>query len=211
MKKIILSVISLLFLLPVIIGQVDKTQLSIDIKAKYQKNFEQISQYTWQRETRVFVNDVLKVKTISSVSIGPDGKPVAQVIEKTSGKAQILDEALRLHVDSALRLVSEYVFMSQEQMIELFNTGNVSVLNDNLQVQAFNFFVEGDNLEFLYKKNTLNCVQQTVNTLMNGEVVKALVEYKTLDELNMVRQITLDLPAKGVHGVVINSKWAKKL
>ena len=214
MKKFSISTILFLFFATLMMAQVDKTQLSLDIEARYQKNFAELSQYTWQRETQVQINKVVKYTSTSAVSIGPDGKPIAQVIEKKSQLQQEPDneeQELTAYVESALKLVSEYIFMSQSQMVDLFNIGTVSEINDTYQVQAFGFIVEGDNLNFLYKKNTLDCVSQTVNTKMDGDDVMALVEYKIFDGMFMVKQIALELPAKKLDAVAVNSKWAKKL
>jgi hypothetical protein len=217
MKKLSLSAILLLFFATIMMAQqVDKTQLSLDIEARYKANFEELSQYTWQRETQALIKGAVKFTSTSAVSIGEDGKPIAQVIEKNSQMqsepgSEEQEEELTTYVESALKLVSEYVFMSQNQMVDLFNKGTVSEINDTYQVQAFSFIVKDDNLNFLYKKNTLDCVSQTINTKMNGDDVMAVVEYKIFDGMFMVKQISLELPAKKLDVVAVNSKWAKKL
>lgn len=217
MKKISLSTILFFFFATLIMAQqVDKTQLSIDIQARYQKNLTELMQYTWQRETEIIINNVVQYTSTNAVSFGPDGKIVVQVIEKNS-KLQAepgnegQEEELRDYVENALSLVSDYVFMSQDKMIELFNKGTVSELNDNYRVQAFNFLVDGDNLNFLYKKNSMDCVSQAVNTKMNGDDVKAIVEYRIFDGMFMVKKISLDLPAKELKATAVNSEWSKKI
>jgi hypothetical protein len=217
MKKFSLLTMFLLFFATLLISQqVDKTQLSLDIQARYQKNFKDLSQYTWQRETKAQINGTIKYTSISAIEVGPDGKIISHTIEKKSGLNEengnvSQEEELRNYVEDALKLVSEYVFPSSEKMAGLFNNGTVSEINDTYQVQAFNFLVEGDNLNFLYKKNTLDCVSQAVNTKMNGDDVMAVVEYKLFDGMFMVRQIALELPAKKLDVTAVNSKWAKKL
>lgn len=216
MKKISLSAILSLFFATILIAQVDKTQLSMDIETRYQKNFEELSQYTWQRDTKVLINGVVKFTSTSAVAIGEDGKATSHVIEKNSQLGQEpgseeQEEELREYVEGALKLVSDYIFMTQQQMVDLFTKGTVSEINDTYQVQAFDFLVDGDNLNFLYKKNTLDCVSQTVNTKMNGDDVMAIVEYRLFDGMFMVRQIALELPAKKLDVTAVNSKWAKKI
>jgi hypothetical protein len=216
MKKTTLSSILILFSIIIIAQEIDKTQLSLDIKARYQANFEELSQYTWQRETQAYINNVLKFTSISAVEIGTDGKIIVHQIEKKSelqkeGENASKEEELKEYVESALKLVAEYIFMNQQQMADLFNKGTVSEINDTYQVQAFGFLVEGDNLNFLYKKNTLDCVSQTINTKLNGEDVTANVEYRIFDGMFMVKQIALELPAKNLTVVSVNSKWAKKI
>jgi len=217
MKKISLStILFFLFATLTMAQQVDKTKLSTDIQARYQKNLTELSQYTWQRETEIIINNVVQYTSTSAVSIGPDGKIVVQVIEKKSKLQEEpgndgQEEELRNYVENALSLVSGYIFMNKDKMIELFNKGTVSELNDNYRVQAFNFLVEGDNLNFLYKRNTLDCVNQAVNTKMKGDDVKAIIEYRIFNGMFMVKKISLELPAKNMHATAVNSEWSKKI
>ncbi|MEJ2195025.1 MAG: hypothetical protein P8X73_09245 [Ignavibacteriaceae bacterium] len=118
---------------------------------------------------------------------------------------------MKEYVQKAAKLVSEYIFMNDSQMVKLFNKGTVSELTNELQVEAFDFLVNGDNLQFLYDMKTLECVSQTVNTVMSGDKVNAQILYKALDDVNVVGKITLDLPAKDLSVVIVDSQWAKKI
>jgi hypothetical protein len=221
MKKIIISTFILILIAPAMWAQVNKTQLSLDIKAKYQQNAQQLAQYTWQRTTQVFMKGELKTTMLSAISIGPDGKLVDQLIEKEStgsikpgvrGAIQKNEiEDLKTYVKNAITLVNQYIFMSKGQMVDLFDKGTLSELGGNLQVQGFNFIVQGDNLQFLYNMTSLETVSQTLSTVMNGDPVKAKVVYKIFNGVNVVDNFTLDLPAKGLNATVTNSQFAKKL
>lgn len=221
MKKIIISTVILILIAPAMWAQVNKTQLSLDIKAKYQQNAQQLAQYTWQRTTQVFMKGDLKLTTISAISIGPDGKLVDQVIDKVSTTAQkpgirgaIQDkerDEIKAYVKGAVDLVNQYIFMTKGQMVDLFDKGTVSELNGNLQVQAFNFITQGDNLQFIYNISSLETISQTISTVMNGDPVKAQVVYKLVNGVNVVDNITLTLPAKELNATVTNSAFAKKL
>jgi len=96
-------------------------------------------------------------------------------------------------------------------MVDLFNKGTFSKINDTYQVQAFGFIVEGDNLNLLYKKNTLDCVSQPVNTKMDGDDVMAVVEYEIFDGMFMVKQISLELPTKNWMPLPLIRSGQKKL
>lgn len=221
MKKIIIGTIMFIFLVPALMAQVDLTQLSLNIQEKYNQNFATMAQYTWQRNTQVFMKGELKATILANISVGSDGKPVANVIDQTSttkkkpgvrGAVQSSEiDKTKTYVENALKLVVEYIFMSKGQMVDLFDKGTVSQLGNNLQVQGYNFITQGDNLQYLYNIESLECESQTVSTVMSGDPVKAQVTYKQLDGVNMVEKITLDLPAKGLNAVAVNSQWAKKL
>lgn len=222
MKRSVLAALVFIITAPALWAQVDLTQLSLDVQAKYNQNFGDMAQYTWQRTIQVFMKDDLKATVVENVTIGSDGKPVATVIDKTTttkkkpgirGAIQSSQQDdVKEYVQNALKLVTEYIFMSKGQMVDLFGSkGTVSQLGSDLQVQGVSFLVQGDNLKYLYDINSLSCVSQTVNTLMNGDPVKAVVTYKQLEGVNVVDQITLDLPAKQLNAVAVNSDWAKKL
>jgi len=222
MRKFIITTVLSVFLVPAIWAQTDMTQLSLNVQEKYNQNFAAMAQFTWQRNVQVFMKGDLKATIVATVSVGSDGKPVANVIDQTSTTKQKpgirgavqssqVDDT-KTYVENALKLVTEYIFMSKGQMVDLFSTkGIVSQLGNNLQVQGSNFIAQGDNLQFLYNIESLECVSQTVNTVMSGDPVKAVVTYKEVQGVNMVDKITLDLPAKGLNAVAVNTQWAKRL
>ena len=217
MKKLTSSAFLIILLQGFVFAQaVDKKQLGLDIQARYQENFKELSQYTWQRDTQAHISNTLVYSSVSAVEINPDGKVVSKVIEKKSeldsknGNSS-QEEELKNYVENALKLIHEYAFLSQDKVVDLFTNGTVSEINDTYQVQDFDFLVEGDNLNFLYKKNTFDCVSQKINTKLDGDDIMAVVEYRLFDGMFMVRQIALELPAKKLEVVSTNSKWAKKL
>ena len=221
MKNIIITTIVLLFLSSQLWAQVDKTQLAKNIKAKYTQNYAAMAQYTWQKETQVYHEDELKLTIESENSIGTDGKPVEHITEKSSttkekhgirGAIQKSEsDDMKEYVQNAAKLITKYIFMSDSQMVKLFDTGTVSEMNNEYQVEAFDFLIKGDNLQFLYDMKSLECISQTVNTVMSGDEIKAEIVYKALDEVNVVDKITLHLPAKNLNVVSVNSQWAKKI
>ena len=221
MKTIIITTSVMLFLSSLLQAQVDKTQLAKNIKARYSQNYAEIAKYTWQKQTQIFHSGELKLTIDGETSIGANGKPVEQVTEKIStgkekrGLRGAIEKSeaddMKEYVQKAAKLVSEYIFMNDSQMVKLFNKGTVSELTNELQVEAFDFLVKEDNLQFLYDMKTLECVSQTVNTVMSGDKVNAQILYKALDDVNVVGKITLDLPAKDLSVVIVDSQWAKKI
>lgn len=221
MKKIIIATLFLTLIIQASFAQVDLTQLSLNVQKTYDQNFAKMAQYTWQRDVQVLMKGELKATIVENVSIGTDGKPVTQVIDKTTTTKkkpgirgsiqQSQGDDLKEYVENALKLVVGYIFMSKGQMVDLFDKGTVSELGNDLQVQGYNFITQGDNLQFLYNINSLQCVSQTVSTVMSGDPVKAVVTYKQLNGVNVVDKITVDLPAKQLNAIAVNSLWAKKL
>jgi len=202
-------------------AQINKTQLSLDVSQKYQTNYALLSQFTWNREIVASKDGKPIISTLSSVTIGPDGKPVAQLIEKESNvqkkpgiRGAIQDKGaseMKDYVKNAVELSEKYIFMSQGQMVDLFNKGTLSELNNVLRAEAFNFLVQGDHVNFSFDQSSLQYMKQSFSTVMNGDPVKADVVYQVVNGVNFAITITLSLPAKSLTVIATSSQFAKKL
>jgi len=195
-------------------AQIDKTKLSLEVSKTNDHNIKLLSAYTWKRTLEGFQEGNQVVSILSSVTMSPDGKPVNQVIEKTGGnqkKPSKKQAEAAEYIKNAVELVSKYIFMSTGQMVDLFNKGTLSLLNDNLNAEAFNFITKGDHLKYTYDKTSLQYKAQDISTLMNGDPVKATVTFKFVDDVNTVDKVVLDLPAKKIKVNLSNTDFAKKL
>lgn len=195
-------------------AQIDKTQLSLEVSKTNENNTKLLSTYTWKRTVEGFVNGEQVFLSQSSATVGPDGKPVYNVIEK-SGSSQEKSSKKQAqateNIKSAVELVSKYIFMSTGQLVDLFNKGTLSVLNDDLNAEAFNFFTTGDHIKYTYNKKTLQCKTQVISTLLNGEPVKATVTYKFVGDVNTADKVVLEIPAQKIKANITNTDFAKKL
>jgi hypothetical protein len=195
-------------------AQIDKTQLSLDVSKTNEHNIQLLSGYTWKRTVEGFVEGEQVFLSLSSATVGPDGKPAYQVIDK-SGSSQKKSSKKQAqaaeNIKNAVELVSKYIFMSTGQLVDLFNKGTLSVLKDDLNAEAFNFFSKGDHLKYTYDKKSLQYKTQVISTLLNGEPVKATVTYKFVDDLNTVDKVVLEMPAKKIKANITNTEFAKKL
>lgn len=195
-------------------AQIDKTQLSLEVSKTNENNIKLLSTYTWKRTIEGFFEGEQVFVSLSSATVGADGRPVYQVIEK-SGSSQNKSTKKQAqaaeNIKSAVELVSKYIFMSTGQLVDLFNKGTLSILNDDLNAEAFNFFSTGDHIKYTYDKNSLQYKAQVISTLMNGEPVKASVTYKFVDGLNIVDKVVLEMPARKIKANITNTEFAKKL
>jgi hypothetical protein len=203
-------------------AQIDKTQLSLDVSKKYADNLKLHTQYTWKRSVEAYMDKDLIMSSLSSVTISPDGKMTANVIQEQSNmkkkpglRGAMQDNAasdMNAYIKNAIELTMKYIFPSQGQMVDLFNKGTLSLLDNNtLQAEAFNLLTQGDRLNYKYNKATLDCLSQDIGTVMNGDPVKAMVSYENVDGLNRVKSVELTLPAKNIVIKLANSEYAKKL
>jgi hypothetical protein len=202
------------FLAQAVSAQVDKTQLSLEVSKTNESNVKLLSGYTWKRTLEGFVESDQVFLSLSSATVGPDGKPAYQVIEK-SGSSQQKSSRKQAqateNIKNAVELVSKYIFMSTGQLVDLFNKGTLSLLNDDLNAEAFNFFSKGDHIKYTYDKKTLQYKTQVISTLLDGEPVKATVTYKFVGELNTVDKVVLEMPAKKIRANITNTEFARKL
>jgi hypothetical protein len=202
-------------------AQINKTQLSLDVSQKYQKNYALLSQYTWNRQVDATMDGKPVLFMLSSVTIGPEGSPVAQLISKQSdvekkpgmrGEMQEKGQAeMKEYIKNAIELSEKYIFMTEGQMADLFNKGTLSELNNLLRAEAFNFLVQGDHLVFSFDRLSLQYMKQSFTTIMNGDPIQAEIIYIVINGVNTVNKITLSLPAKKVNVIATCSNYAKKL
>jgi len=221
MKALIPFLFALVFLVPETFSQVDKTQMSLDVSSKYQQNIGQLAQLTWKRKTEGFVDGKMVMSSLSSVTIDSKGKMNAVVIQKQSYVAQKrgLRGAIQKgvvsdindYVKNAVELVNKYIFLSQGQMIDLFNKGTLSVLGSSLQAEGFNLLLQGDRVNFKFDQSSLLYQSQEISTIMNGDPVKAVVKYETINGINRVNSVVIDLPGPKVKIKLANFEYAKKL
>jgi len=221
MKAMISFMLAMVFLIPASFSQVDKTQMSLDVSKKYQQNIGQLAQLTWKRKTEGYVDGKMAMSSLSSVTIGPDGKLNAVVIQKQSYVAQkrglrgaiqkgVVSD-INEYVKNAVELVNKYIFLSQGQMIDLFNKGTLSVLGSSLQAEGFNLLLQGDRVNFKFDQSSLLYQSQDISTIMNGDPVKAIVKYETINGINRVNSVVIDLPGPKVKIKLANFEYAKKL
>jgi hypothetical protein len=202
-------------------AQINKTQLGLDVSRKYQENFATLSQYTWNRQIEASLDGKPAMSMLSSVTITPEGKPFAQMISKefhlqktdgTQGETKEPGEAeLKEYIKNTIELSESYVFITEAQMVDLFTRGTVSEIYNLYRAEAFNFLKQGDHLIFSFDQTSLQCMNQSFSTVVNGDPVQADITYEVVNGINTVDKITLNLPAKKMTVVATYSNYAKKL
>jgi len=221
MKTQILFLLIIVCFFPAAYAQVDKTQMSLDVSKKYAQNIGLLSQLTWKRKTEGYVGGNLATMSVSSVTLGPDGKMQAIVIsqqsytEKKRGirgavQASVVSD-VNAYVKAAVELVGKYIFLSQGQMVDLFTKGTLSVLGNSIQAEGFNLLVQGDRLNYKFDQSTLLYQSQDISTVLQGDAVKATVKYENVNGVNRVTSVTMDMAGPKVNIKLINFEYAKKM
>ena len=220
MKKTLLTILGLIFTLSSF-AQVDKTQLSLDASKRYRENLGELSKFTWKRKVEGFVQGKAVMSSLSSVTIGQDRKLNVIVIQQQSyvakkhgirGAVQKSTMAdVNEYVKNAIELTMKYIYLSDGQMVDFFNKGTLSLLDNNLQAECFNLLVQGDHLNYRFDKTNLNYISQDIATVMNGDPIKATVLYETINGLSRVKSVKLNLSGVDVNVNLSNFEFAKKI
>lgn len=220
MKKTLLTILGLIVILSAF-TQVDKTQLSLDVSKRYKENLGELSKFTWKRKVEGFVQGKPVMSSLSSVTIGQDRKLSAVVIQQQSyvAKKRGIRGAIQKstmadvneYVKNAIELTMKYIYLSDGQMVDFFNKGTLSLLDNNLQAECFNLLTQGDHLNYKFDKTSLNYLNQDISTVMSGDPVKATVVYETINGLSRVKSVKLNLPGVDVNISISNFEFAKKL
>ncbi len=224
MKKTII-LFSLLFMMVLTISaQGNKTSLSLQVSSAAAANRTQLAGYVWTRTVQVFVGGALKSTTVSSVSVGPDGKMVTTAVSTTQTDppptrgirgdiARKKMAEMKTYVDNAVAVSTGYIYMSKGKMVDYFDAAGISQAGNTFTVVGSNVNQTNDQLTLKIKTGTLAYISQSFSsTLSNGDAISGTANYKTFSNgLTAFDSGELDLPAKNMKLMISNSNYAKKL
>ena len=187
-------------------------------------NRVQLAGYIWTRTVQVFIDGALKNTIVSSLSIGPDGKMVTNVVSSTPTSepptrgirgdiAKNKIDELKTYVDNAVTVSMGYVYMSKGKMVDYFNAAGISQSGNTITVTGSNVNQPNDQLSMNITAGTLAIISQNFkSTVSNGDAISGMFNYQTFSNgLTAFNSGELDLPAKNMKLMISNSNYAKKL
>jgi hypothetical protein len=201
-----------------------KTDLSLKVSAAATANRAQLAGYVWTRTVQVFIEGTLKNTTVSSLSVGPDGKIVTTAVSSVSpdppptkgirgkiAKGKIND--IKEYVDEAVKLSVGYLYMSKGKMVDYFDAANITQSGNTITVAGKSVNKPNDKATVNLTGGTLAFISQSFqSTLANGDAVGGTFNYKTFSNgLTAFDSGELDLPAKKMKLMISNTNYAKKL
>jgi len=224
MKKVIFFCCISLAMIGMTLGQSSKTDLSLQVSAAAAANRVQLAGYIWTRTVQVFIDGALKNTIVSSLSIGPDGKMVTNVVSSTPTSepptrgirgdiAKNKIDELKTYVDNAVTVSMGYVYMSKGKMVDYFNAAGISQSGNTITVTGSNVNQPNDQLSMNITAGTLAIISQNFkSTVSNGDAISGMFNYQTFSNgLTAFNSGELDLPAKNMKLMISNSNYAKKL
>jgi len=224
MKKVIIFCSFIFLMIGMGTAQSSKTDLSLQVSAAAAANRAQLAGYVWTRTVQVFISGELKNTIVSSLSIGPDGKMVTNVVSSTPTSApptrgirgdiakNKIDE-MKTYVDDAVKVSMGYIYMSKGKMVDYFNAAGISQSGNTITVVGSNVNQPNDQLTMNIASGTLAIISQSFkSTVSNGDAISGTANYQTFDNgLTAFNSGELDLPAKNMKLMIANSNYAKKL
>ena len=120
-------------------AQIDKEGLSLKISKAEEANHQKLKEYVWKRRSDVFVENQLKLTTITEFSYTPDGKLETNIVDaETSvkkkpgirGKVQANAAEDKIdYIEKALALAIDYAFMTKGELLDFFSKATVTEKN----------------------------------------------------------------------------------
>jgi hypothetical protein len=224
MKKTIFITSILFALITSVTAQSSKTNLSLQVSAATAANRAQLASYVWTRTVQVYIEGELKNTIVSAMSIGPDGKMVTTAVSSTPtgnvptkgirgkiAKGKIDD--MKEYVNNGIKTSMGYLYLSKGKMVDYFDAAIISQSGNTISVLGSNVNQKGDQLMMNLTAGTLAMVNQGFkSTVTGGDPISGTLNYKTFENgLTALDHGELNLPAKTMKLVIVNSSYAKKL
>lgn len=222
MKKAILFC-SLFFALATQSSAQTKTDLSLKVSAAAAANRALLAGYVWTRTVQVFISGALKNTVVSSLSIGPDGKMVTTAVSSVAtdppptrgirgdiARKKIAE--MKTYVDDAVKVSMGYIYMSKGGMVNYFDVAGISQSGNTITVVGSGVNQPGDQLKMNLDAGSLAFISQIFSSTSDGDAISGTFNYKTFDNgLTAFDSGELDLPAKSMKLMIVNTNYAKKI
>lgn len=188
------------------LAQIDKETLSLNISKAEDANQQKLKEYIWKRRSDVFVENQLKLTTITEFSFTPDGKLETKVVDaETSikkkpglrGVAQAnAIEGKADYIEKALALALDYTFMTKGEMIDFFSKATVTENNGQIEAVAYDVHVKGDRLLIRVDPKTYLYTYKEFTSLLGKDKVEGKLNYEKFSNgINHLSLTKLDLLA----------------
>jgi hypothetical protein len=183
------TIISLLFTFCffALAAQTEKEKLALNVSKAESENYDKLKEYIWKRQSNVFIDNQLKLTTITEFSFGSDGKLTPKVIDaKTTvqqkpgfrGAAQKSAAEDKLdYVQKALELSLMYAFMSKGELVDFFDKATISTKDGMIEAVAANVHVQGDKLMVRIDPSTSLFLYKEFTSLLGNDIIEGKLNY----------------------------------
>ena len=177
----------------------DNTQLALDIGSAREKSSEQLMTYSWQRSVNVLLNEEEKIHTEVKIWFDDEGKMEGSTEGGIESMGQIIGADLADLFEQTTELVVNYVFLSQENWIELMDRAKVKVEDDVVNIVVSDLLVQDDKIHIIIDGNTNLFSSIEFSSFVEDYPVKGLLEFETkLDGTNYPSNTEIIIPEKSM-------------
>jgi len=188
MKTKICTVLLSLIVLSSAYAQIDKDALSLSISKAEEANNQKLKQYTWKRNSDVFIDSQLKLTTLTLFSFSTDGKLETKIIdaETTVKKKPGVRGAMQKnaaedkldYIEKALALSLKYAFMSKGELLDFISKAKVTEKNGLIEAIGYDVVVKGDRLLILVDPKTYLYTYKEFSSLLGADKVDGKLNYE---------------------------------
>ena len=220
MKKLLLFI----FLIPAMLcsAQIDKDQLALAINKADEANTEQLKAFIWKRKADVYVENVLKLTTITEFSFNQAGELETKIIDSESSekkkggiRGMVQENAAEDKMDyvgKALDLSLAYTYMTKGQLIDFFGKAAVTEKDGIIEATAENVYVEGDKLTVRVEAATNLFLSKKFSSLLGKDPVDGEVKYEKFSSgVNHGSTTLLNMPAQKMKIDAVNQDYSQRV
>jgi hypothetical protein len=202
---------------------IDKTKLALDVAAANEANNAKLKDFIWKLKLDAYVNNELKLTTLTEMKFGPDGKLVATPIDaKTTVQAKpgvrgrmqqnAAEESLD-YIGKAADLMVQYTYMSKGQLVDFFDKATVTSDGRTITATAQNVMQAGDEMTILIDPATNLFIRKTFKAKSGADPIEGTIDYSTFAStgINHVAKSYLMMPAKAMQVNTENIDYTQRV
>jgi hypothetical protein len=216
MRKLLIPILLIaLMTFNVAFGQVDRTQIALDVSKADEENTEQLKFYIWKRIAITKVKGKVESTKETLYRFDEEGKIQTRVIEEESNvkkkrgivRGQVQKSSIEKnleYVEKALALSQKYAFMTKGELIDFFEKAVLTKRDNRIIAAASDVFVKGDILSITFNSDTKLYVRKKFTTVLEEDDIEGDIKYGSFNSgIVHISETILKLPAKEA---VIESK-----
>jgi hypothetical protein len=168
-------------------GQTDKEQLALKVAKAEEQNLARLKEYIWKRHSNVFLENQLKLTTITEFKFNPEGKIETTVVDANTtvkqkpglrGAAQKSAAEDKLdYIQKALELSISYAFLTKGELVDFFDKSTITEKDGFLEAVASNVLVQGDRLLVKIDPTNNLIVYREFTSLLGKDAIDGKLNY----------------------------------
>jgi len=168
-------------------GQTDKEQLALKVAKAEEQNLVRLKEYIWKRHSNVFLENQLKLTTITEFKFNSAGKIETTVVDANTtvkqkpglrGAAQKSAAEDKLdYIQKALELSISYAFLSKGELVDFFDKATITEKDGMIEAVASNVLVQGDRLVMRIDPTTYLIMYREFTSLLGKDVIDGKLNY----------------------------------